>query len=142
LGFVCGAETIVVRLGVDEESGRESVDFLLWKENWDFVAEEPFFMAVSDGTRRPRGRFSESKIAIFSGERRSWSDWAQSMYRSGATWVDIVAITDYLRHRFFSDDLGTMGHAGFRGGMLCCSSGCWLKGGRETMDGKRLKEGN
>jgi hypothetical protein len=73
LGFDCGAETIVVKLGVDdEESGCESVDFLLWKENWDFVAAEPFFMAVSDGTRRPRGRFSESKIAIFSGERRSW----------------------------------------------------------------------
>jgi acetylornithine deacetylase/succinyl-diaminopimelate desuccinylase-like protein len=72
--LVFGAGTIVVRLGVDEESGCESVDFLLWKENWDFVAAEPFFMAVSDGTRRPRGRFSESKIAIFSGKmRRSWT---------------------------------------------------------------------
>lgn len=98
------AGTMVVRLGVEEGSGWESLDFLLWKENWDFVAEEPFFMAVRDGTRRPRGRFSESKIAILSGERRSWT---QSMYRSGATWVDIVAITDYLRHRFFSDDLGS-----------------------------------
>lgn len=66
-----GAGTIVVRLGVEEESGWELVDFLLWKENWDFVAEVPFFMAVRDGTRRPRGRFSESKIAILSGGRES-----------------------------------------------------------------------
>jgi hypothetical protein len=62
-----GAATIVVRLGVDDESGCESLDFLLWKENWDFEATVPFFMAVNDGTRRPRGRFSESKIAILSG---------------------------------------------------------------------------
>lgn len=41
-----------------------SEDFLLEKENWDLEAAEPFFMAVREGTRRPRGRFSESKIAM------------------------------------------------------------------------------
>jgi hypothetical protein len=77
------AGTIVVRLGVDEGSGRESFDFLLWKENWDLVAAVPFFIAVRDGTRRPRGRFSESKIAILSGR---WRSWTKVCIDLGATW--------------------------------------------------------
>jgi hypothetical protein len=45
------------------------------------------------------------------------SRWAKSMYRSGATWVDIVAITDYLRHRFLATISGRW-VAGYRGGIL------------------------
>jgi hypothetical protein len=51
-------------LGVESSEGTDSVDFLLWKENWDLAAALDF-IAESDGTRRPRGRFSESKIAMF-----------------------------------------------------------------------------
>lgn len=51
-------------LGVESSAGTDSVDFLLWKENCDLAAALDF-IAVSDGTRRPRGRFSESKMAMF-----------------------------------------------------------------------------
>lgn len=50
-------------LTCDSSEGTDSVDFLLWKENCDLAAAEDF-IAVRDGTRRPRGRFSESKMAI------------------------------------------------------------------------------
>lgn len=52
--------------GIDSSGVRTgaSFDFVRWKENCDTEAAVPAFMAVKDGTRRPRGRFSESKIAI------------------------------------------------------------------------------
>lgn len=40
-----------------------SGDFLC-KETRDLEAEAPDFIAEREGTRRPRGRFSESKIAM------------------------------------------------------------------------------
>lgn len=53
-------------VGMGSSSGeRDSLDFLLEKENCDLAAAVPFFIAVREGTRRPRGRFSESKIAMF-----------------------------------------------------------------------------
>lgn len=39
---------------MEPSDGTDSVDFLLWK----------VFIAVRDGTRRPRGRFSESNMAM------------------------------------------------------------------------------
>lgn len=56
-------------LGRAVGSAGASWDFLPWKENWDLVAAEPIFIAVKDGTRSPRGRFSESKMAIVILER-------------------------------------------------------------------------
>lgn len=47
-------------MGVRSSSGGE-VDF---EESWAIEVVLPFFSAVSEGTRRPRARFSESKIAI------------------------------------------------------------------------------
>lgn len=60
-------------VGVGPSSGvRASFDFCRWKENCDLEAVVPAFMAVSDGTRRPRGRFSESKMAIVTDVRSQW----------------------------------------------------------------------
>jgi hypothetical protein len=59
-GFGGGGAGKAAGLGEVDSSGTES-DF--FRENCDFVAED--FSAVRDGTRRPRGRFSESKMAIF-----------------------------------------------------------------------------
>lgn len=64
-GFGGGGAGKDVGLGeIDSSDGKSDgkSDFF-WKENCDFVAED--FSAASEGTRRPRGRFSESKIAIF-----------------------------------------------------------------------------
>lgn len=60
-GFGGGGAGKAAGLGEVDSDGTESDDF--FRENCDFVAED--FSAVRDGTRRPRGRFSESKIAIF-----------------------------------------------------------------------------
>jgi hypothetical protein len=63
-GFGGGGAGKSAGLGKDDSDGKSDgkSDFF-WKENCDFVAED--FSAASEGTRRPRGRFSESKIAIF-----------------------------------------------------------------------------
>jgi hypothetical protein len=57
--------------GVDRSSSgeRDSLDFLLEKENCDLAAVL-FFIAVREGTRRPRGRFSESNMAMFKREAK------------------------------------------------------------------------
>lgn len=61
-GFGGGGAGKAAGLGeFDSSGGTKSDDF--FRENCDFVAED--FSAVRDGTRRPRGRFSESKMAIF-----------------------------------------------------------------------------
>lgn len=75
-------ETGTGRGGAGFSSGvRASLDFVLWKENCDTEAAVPAFIAVRDGTRRPRGRFSESKMAIVGGGDSQWIEKAQTVWK-------------------------------------------------------------
>jgi hypothetical protein len=56
-GFGGGGVGMAVGFEIDSSDGTES---FLWRENCDFVVD----LNPKEGTRRPRGRLSESKIAI------------------------------------------------------------------------------